>query len=113
MNLPTLTPEFWVVRVGQAVSWALGIAASFGLNLDGVQKAAILAVTVAFVPGLLEIGWLHFRGLARSVLPAPTHVIVAGAPTTTATPVVATQVGAGETVTVTHTPAGTPTAAAG
>jgi len=114
LKIPTLTPEFWVVRVGQAVSWALGFAASFGLNLTNVQKAAVLSVTVAFIPGLLEIGWLHFRGLINSVVPAsPTHVIVA-TPTAVATDTSATvsaKVGTGESVTVSHTAAGTTTAA--
>lgn len=100
--------------MAQAVSVILGLAASFGLNLDATQKAAILSVTVAFVPALLEVGWLHFRGLARQVLPAPTHVIVASpsavASDTSAT--VSAKVGTEESVTVTHTAAGTTTSSA-
>ncbi len=110
MNLPTLSVEFWSTRVGQAVSVILGFAASYGLQLSNAEKAAILAFTVAFIPGLLEMGWLHFRGLARQVIPAPTHVIVA-APTATGTGVqstspasVSTTVGPNEAVTVTRTP---------
>ncbi len=110
MNLPTLSVEFWTTRVTQAVSVILGFAASYGFNLNNTEKAAILAVTVAFIPGLLEIGWLHFRGLAKQVIPAPTHVIVA-APTATQTGVQSTApatinaaVGPNEAVTVTRTP---------
>lgn len=110
MNLPTLSVEFWTTRVGQAVSMILGVAASYGLNLSNAEKAAVLSFTVAFIPGLLEIGWLHFRGLVKSVVPAPspTHVIVA-APTASSTGVqvaggsaaqVSTPVAAGESVTV-------------
>ncbi|HUY55341.1 MAG TPA: hypothetical protein VMV23_09315 [Candidatus Nanopelagicaceae bacterium] len=115
LNLPTLSVEFWTTRVGQAVSAILGIAASYGLQLSNAEKAAILAATVAFIPALLEIGWLHFRGLARSIIPAPpaaapTHVIVATTPTATgvqaSTPAtVSAAVGPGESVTVSHSPA--------
>jgi hypothetical protein len=109
LKLPTLTPEFWTARVMQAVSVILGIAATFGLNLTAPEKAGLLAVTVAFVPGLIEMGWLHFRGMVQSILPAPTHVIVATstsghtavqAENTPAT--VTANVGSGESVTVTH-----------